>query len=391
MRFPIFLETLRRDLGEENRCPFIAGSLFLDNALGFFGSAQCNCQIEWCSNREGPGGFAMARSTYTRNPDNIHFTTETARDFGVRYYETYSNVVERLKVDRNYWKTNVWSDAMKTELLATCGMDVSTVKTTIKEIPADQIRQGRFEKVTSTIADFIFPKGVPYVPQHDDQTATVSFDPATGTLSFFCDAFDHGGEGVTVYSNLVSIVSARTWKDVAGQVTKVVFDASFAAYRPYTVKEWFSGCKNLVTIEGIGNLNTSETVDMGSMFSGCSSLVSLDVTGFDTSAVQDFGSMFAGCTSLEALDVSGFRTTRSNTFAKMFYNCSKLAGTLDVTRFSCARLKSMADMFSGCKPATLQVSASSDFVGHELIGTCGWTFASSVPSVVKTGVRVMAK
>jgi len=42
------------------------------------------------------------------------------------------------------------------------------------------------------------------------------------------------------------------------------------------------------------------------MFYDCSSLQSLDVSGFDTSQVIDMDHMFANCSSLEELDISGF-------------------------------------------------------------------------------------
>ena len=42
---------------------------------------------------------------------------------------------------------------------------------------------------------------------------------------------------------------------------------------------------------------------MGGMFSGCSSLASLDLSSFDTSAVTGMGSMFSGCSSLSSVKV----------------------------------------------------------------------------------------
>ena len=41
---------------------------------------------------------------------------------------------------------------------------------------------------------------------------------------------------------------------------------------------------------------------MGEMFSGCSSLTTLDLSEFDTSKVTNMGNMFRGCTNLTSLD-----------------------------------------------------------------------------------------
>lgn len=41
---------------------------------------------------------------------------------------------------------------------------------------------------------------------------------------------------------------------------------------------------------------------MGSMFYGCSSLTTLDLSGLDTINVTDMGSMFYECTNLTTID-----------------------------------------------------------------------------------------
>ena len=60
------------------------------------------------------------------------------------------------------------------------------------------------------------------------------------------------------------------------------------------------------------------------MFDSCSSLTSLDVSGWDTVKVMHMGSMFNGCSSLESLDVSGFDTGRVIVMSSMFSGCSSL-------------------------------------------------------------------
>jgi surface protein len=59
------------------------------------------------------------------------------------------------------------------------------------------------------------------------------------------------------------------------------------------------------------------------MFSGCSSLSSLDLSGFDTYSVTDMGSMFFGCSSLVSLDLSGFDTSSVTDMMRMFDGCSE--------------------------------------------------------------------
>jgi surface protein len=71
--------------------------------------------------------------------------------------------------------------------------------------------------------------------------------------------------------------------------------------------------------------NTSNVTDMSTVFKGCSSLVSLDLSNWDTSKVTDMVEMFSGCSSLEYLNLSGW-TTKSITYAGGYYINNMLAG-----------------------------------------------------------------
>ena len=56
---------------------------------------------------------------------------------------------------------------------------------------------------------------------------------------------------------------------------------------------------------------------MSSMFDGCRSLTSLDLSHFDTSQVTSMGSMFDGCSSLTSLDLSHFDTSQVTSMGSM--------------------------------------------------------------------------
>ena len=62
------------------------------------------------------------------------------------------------------------------------------------------------------------------------------------------------------------------------------------------------------------------------MFRNCSSLKSVDLSGWDTSALYSMNYMFSGCSSLEEIDLSDWDETYSTShYANyMFYNCTSL-------------------------------------------------------------------
>ena len=90
---------------------------------------------------------------------------------------------------------------------------------------------------------------------------------------------------------------------------------------------------------------------MTGMFNGCSSLTSLDLSGFDTSKVTDTIGMFINCSSLTSLDLSGLDTSKVTTMYRMFNGCSSLA-SLDLSDFDTSKVTSMSAMFSGCSSLT---------------------------------------
>ena len=86
---------------------------------------------------------------------------------------------------------------------------------------------------------------------------------------------------------------------------------------------------------------------MSGMFYNCSSLTSLDVSGFDTLKVANMSNMFYSCSSLTSLDVSRWVTSSVTNMSNMFQNCSSLT-YLYVSDWKTPKLVAMDYIFSGC-------------------------------------------
>lgn len=197
--------------------------------------------------------------------------------------------------------------------------------------------------------------------------AYAEFDNATGTLTFRykgvkpAEAYD-----LNVKSNNPG------WQAQKRKIKKVIFDASFANARPTSCCLWFADCFYLTEIEGIENLNTEKVTNMGSMFSGCFALTSLDVSNFNTEKVTYMSSMFEDCQELSSLDLSKFNTANVKNMEDMFQECRKLS-LLDLSNFNTERVKDMSSMFSGC--STLQtIFASDKFVTDQVFYGVGIFF-----------------
>ena len=157
-------------------------------------------------------------------------------------------------------------------------------------------------------------------------------------------------------------------------ISKVVFDASFANARPTSCYKWFDMCTSLTEIEGIENLNTEKVTNMGSMFSGCYVLNPLDVSNFNTQNVEDMSEMFVSCMNLKSLNVSNFDTQKVKNMSSMFYNCNSLT-SLDLSEFDTQNVTNMSRMFWKSSALTT-IYVSDKFVttkvssGSEMLKDC---------------------
>ena len=174
--------------------------------------------------------------------------------------------------------------------------------------------------------------------------AYACYTSSNTTLTFYYDNQRTSRPGSTHDLNTGEITPIWYRDGTNTFVTKVIFDSSFANFRPTTTYSWFYDMKNLQSITGISNLNTSEVTNMRFMFCNCSKLTSLDLSHFNTSKVTDMGSMFWGCSSFASLDLSSFNTAKVTKMDNMFLKCTALT-SLDLSSFNTANVTDMSDMF----------------------------------------------
>ncbi|MBR1497401.1 MAG: leucine-rich repeat protein, partial [Oscillospiraceae bacterium] len=149
------------------------------------------------------------------------------------------------------------------------------------------------------------------------------------------------------------------WRNFASSIKKVTIMVAIA---PESTAYWFYDCRNLAEISGLSRLNTSNVTDMRDMFSNCSSLTSLDLSGFDTSKVTDMSYMFYNCSSLTSLNLSSFDTSGVTTMYYMFYNCGSLT-SLNLSGFDTSSVTTMYEMFGNCSSLTSLNLSSFDTSG----------------------------
>ena len=123
---------------------------------------------------------------------------------------------------------------------------------------------------------------------------------------------------------------------------------------PTNLYNLFGRYTNCTVINNLKMLDTTNVTSMNSMFYGCSSLTSLDLTNFNTSKVINMSNMFKGCSKIKSLDLSDFDTSNVtgnyslDGMNQMFYDCSSLT-SLDISSFDTSKVPSMSGMFANCR------------------------------------------
>ena len=115
------------------------------------------------------------------------------------------------------------------------------------------------------------------------------------------------------------------WGDDHHAVKSVTIAEDMASYPVTNTSYWFYEDEDLASVSGISNLTGTRLVR--GMFCGCTSLVTVDLGGFDPSSLTDVGSMFYQCGALTTIyadsdwelpsDAEGYRT---------FQDCESLVG-----------------------------------------------------------------
>lgn len=136
------------------------------------------------------------------------------------------------------------------------------------------------------------------------------------------------------------------WGTEIKKATSVVIDDSFKNYPLASCSGMFKEFKNVITITGLGNLNTSNVTSMRGMFDYCFNLQTFDIDKLQTASVTDMANMFYNCKSLTSLDVSHFETGSVTDMSAMFKAIGDKITSLDLSNFNTQNVEDMNNMFA---------------------------------------------
>lgn len=119
--------------------------------------------------------------------------------------------------------------------------------------------------------------------------------------------------------------------------------------------------KEFKSLTGLYFTDTAFEGDMTRMFSGCTALESVSLSGADLTGCGNMTQMFSGCTALKSADLSGITVSEKMNAYRIFENCKSLE-TADLTGFDFGKT-SLYAFFKDCgklKEVSLKDADTSD-------------------------------
>ena len=111
----------------------------------------------------------------------------------------------------------------------------------------------------------------------------------------------------------------------------------------------FGSCENITEIIFV-SFDTSVLdnggYDMGYIFKGCSSLISVNLSSIDTKNVYLMDYMFSDCLSIRSINLGNFNTSSVSNFEYMFNNCPNLE-YINLENFTDSSSDNITNMFNG--------------------------------------------
>ena len=153
------------------------------------------------------------------------------------------------------------------------------------------------------------------------------------------------------------------------KIKKIYILETFFSGKVTDMRAMFSDFKELIKIEGLGNLKTDSCKKMCGMFQNCSSIEEIDLSNWNISYQADLCSMFYKCKNLKKVKFPEETFSSQGSIAEMFVGCENLE-TIDLRsikehKYNYFNLEGI--LGKGCN--NIQEIIISDGLFHELIYT----------------------
>lgn len=159
----------------------------------------------------------------------------------------------------------------------------------------------------------------------------------------------------TGYTGFISRVLSQSnvatpWKNYCDAITTLNFLDNFKNWKPQKLDYYFMLMKNLTTIVGGSNVNTSELTSLTNTFAICESLTNLDeLATWDVSKISEFIGTFRNCSALT--NISALKNWKLDSATKLeytFFSCKSLTNLDDLSEWDVSKVYELDHTFGSC-------------------------------------------
>lgn len=155
-----------------------------------------------------------------------------------------------------------------------------------------------------------------------DDNGALTIAPANGTSGYI----QREGLITNIYYQWHEYKNSIKRASISGEVRTYTTPFMSQSKEDGSFANMFADCNQLTSVSGLASLKGAKK--LSSMFSGCTALQSVNMTGLDTSSVTDFSYMFWKCSGLAALDLSPLNTSAAEDMDNMFAGCKILSSVV---------------------------------------------------------------
>lgn len=218
--------------------------------------------------------------------------------------------------------------------------------------------------------EYVYPEETLLVEKELEQKIEVVDHGAVSSTSSHIDIYSDGygfihptttstvqEETYTMLGSGIKKISSIPWRKgsslynfISSSILEDVTELEYAEVSSITdMRQAFSGCEALETLEGLDGWITSKVMQMQSMFEGCHALEDISaLKSWDTENVGSMEAMFKSCEALEEVsDVTNWDTAKVGNFKEMFMDTA----ITDLTQLSSLDVSSatyLSGMFKYC-------------------------------------------
>nr|MCR4775040.1 DUF285 domain-containing protein [Saccharofermentans sp.] len=152
-------------------------------------------------------------------------------------------------------------------------------------------------------------------------------------------------------TNLEKMFASVENSNVVRKIHTIVFPADSNMCAVTTMKDMFFYCKGVRIIQGLNDADLSSVTTVERIFSNCTELETLDLSGIDWRSCTNTGYIFTNCSSLTSINMRGVNFEKLTSMKDFFQNCVSLTDA-DLSWINIPKCTDMTYCFNNCTSLT---------------------------------------